>query len=510
MATSAKEDGEFEKKPWAYSLGESPKIQGKKQDDGPIKPGSPQHGSNEATSLNEEESGSWDGDQTVKTARYNYAAEKSLSHAEAKLFFQQQQLENSRQDDEAFRPPSLSGAHFAEEQGGLSPTDSIASLKSGYGYRRRENHPLSASPVTVVGLDESIIRQSTLPSDPYRTEVCISQQNRALQQNGSILLNSSVETPSPKTEGEAQPSVIDNSYVAQEMRKICTFIKNVLDIRHKYVEVSLQRPNDNPKDKENWIVYPPPPQPVWEDVNNRSDSMNSGSNSLTNFKNLAVDDHPAYTEFLGGSTAQKMLQSSAKMPRKPGQHVGEDFDLSDLLPLPEEGKTVFKLDSNSIYQVYEDVNSMQLSIPMAKVPTLRDFYKDLEYVKDVSSDGPCKSFAYRELDILEGKYNLYFLVHEYEETASCKKVPHRDFYNVRKVDTHVHHSSCMNQKHLLRFIKSKMKKSPDEVVLFRDGKRLTLEEVFASINLTAYDLSIDTLDMHVRSHDFDQLIHCFL
>jgi AMP deaminase len=40
-------------------------------------------------------------------------------------------------------------------------------------------------------------------------------------------------------------------------------------------------------------------------------------------------------------------------------------------------------------------------------------------------------------------------------------VPHRDFYNVRKVDTHVHHSACMNQKHLLRFIKHKMKKSPD-------------------------------------------------
>ena len=37
----------------------------------------------------------------------------------------------------------------------------------------------------------------------------------------------------------------------------------------------------------------------------------------------------------------------------------------------------------------------------------------------------------------------------------------RDFYNVRKVDTHVHHSSSMNQKHLLRFIKSKMKRSPN-------------------------------------------------
>jgi len=34
-----------------------------------------------------------------------------------------------------------------------------------------------------------------------------------------------------------------------------------------------------------------------------------------------------------------------------------------------------------------------------------------------------------------------------------KVVPHRDFYNVWKVDTHVHHSACMNSKKMLRFIK---------------------------------------------------------
>ena len=43
----------------------------------------------------------------------------------------------------------------------------------------------------------------------------------------------------------------------------------------------------------------------------------------------------------------------------------------------------------------------------------------------------------------------------------AQRVSHRDFYNVRKVDTHVHHSASMNQKHMLRFIKSKMKRCPD-------------------------------------------------
>ncbi|KAJ3117385.1 AMP deaminase [Phlyctochytrium bullatum] len=89
-----------------------------------------------------------------------------------------------------------------------------------------------------------------------------------------------------------------------------------------------------------------------------------------------------------------------------------------------------------------------------------------------------------------------------EINKSHERVPHRDFYNVRKVDTHVHHSSCMNQKHLLRFIKSKLKKNPKEIVIFRDDKHLTLEQVFESLKLTAYDLSIDTLDMHAHKDSF--------
>jgi len=168
--------------------------------------------------------------------------------------------------------------------------------------------------------------------------------------------------------------------------------------------------------------------------------------------------------------------------------------MADLMPLPGNDGMTFKLDESGVYQVFSDAETQT---PAIEVPTIREFYMALDNILNVSSDGPSKSFAFRRLQYLEAKFNLYALLNEYQETADSKKVPHRDFYNVRKVDTHVHHSACMNQKHLLRFIKSKMKKHPNEVVLFRDGKHLTLAEVFASINLTAYDLSIDTLDMHV-------------
>ena len=60
----------------------------------------------------------------------------------------------------------------------------------------------------------------------------------------------------------------------------------------------------------------------------------------------------------------------------------------------------------------------------------------------------------------------------------------------------------MNQKHLLRFIKTKLKKCGKDVVIFRDNRHLTLEEVFQSLKLTAYDLNIETLDMHAHKDSF--------
>ncbi|KTF83002.1 hypothetical protein cypCar_00048835 [Cyprinus carpio] len=60
----------------------------------------------------------------------------------------------------------------------------------------------------------------------------------------------------------------------------------------------------------------------------------------------------------------------------------------------------------------------------------------------------------------------------------------------------------MNQKHLLRFIKSAMKKYPDEIVHMEGGRGQTLTEVFEDMNLTAYDLSVDTLDMHADRNTF--------
>ncbi|KAI5398509.1 hypothetical protein KIW84_064046 [Lathyrus oleraceus] len=59
-----------------------------------------------------------------------------------------------------------------------------------------------------------------------------------------------------------------------------------------------------------------------------------------------------------------------------------------------------------------------------------------------------------------------------------KSAPPRDFYSVRKVNTHVHHSACMNQKHLVK-----------------------------SLDLTGYNLNVDLLDVRTDKstfHRFDE------
>ncbi len=439
----------------------------------------------------------WAPDEPARTTRYNYAHEKSLSHVDAKLFYQRHKFEVSQQETEAFTPPLRartvsSTVNF--DLDGLSRANSTASRRSDHTHARNDQSARSPLPLGLSSRAESANHFDLSSCNPNNVGPYESQLGQ--ERLGEAYTASEVGVGNESIGIEAEFATLDteSSNIAPEMRTICSAIKRVQEIRHKYIGLSLQGPDDNPKDEAGWVIHPPPPEPVWDDVKNRPRSFNSGTNSLASSRILTADQGHSRS-----TTAQQAPLSPAKRPRKQGQDIGEDFELSDLLPLPgEDGNMSFKLDGNSVFQVYENLRAEWSETPVFEIPTLRDFYKDLEYIIDISSDGPSKSFAFRALDILEGKFNLYFLVNTYEETAICKRVPHRDFYNVRKVDTHVHHSACMNQKHLLRFIKSKMKKSPNEVVMFRDGKHLTLAEVFESINLTAYDLSIDTLDMHVR------------
>lgn len=47
-----------------------------------------------------------------------------------------------------------------------------------------------------------------------------------------------------------------------------------------------------------------------------------------------------------------------------------------------------------------------------------------------------KSLSFKRLQLLETRFNLHTLLNQEAEIAAQKSVPHRDFYNVRKVQLH--------------------------------------------------------------------------
>lgn len=455
-------------------------------------------------------------DRPRKTTFHDAVAERQMTQTDAKLFYQRSQLDQLKTEDNNWSQPQvtphdspvasvgLAAAKLAVETSAanshsnyLGPSPgSVSPSPASHSYNfphiagsSTKHHPLDAAPRTATrpALGGYIGPQ---PTSHPRADAPQERPGAGLQPDMGLPEAASSNIASGINSGDP--------HITAELSTIFKNIQKIIDIRHKYIRLSLQRDGDNPKDDPSWDIYPPPPEPAWVEAHLNLDShgANTGNNSLSNSTVLPA---PSGTQRSGdpGTTATDTERKRAPKRRKPGHDIGEDFDVEDLLPLPQESEFAFRLDENGVYQVFENDAATKANTPVVGVPTIKDFYVDLEDILSTSSDGPSKSFAFRRLQYLEGKFNLYALLNEYQETADTKKVPHRDFYNVRKVDTHVHHSACMNQKHLLRFIKSKMKKCPDEYVLFRDGRNLTLREVFESINLTAYDLSIDTLDMHV-------------
>ncbi|KAI0124640.1 AMP deaminase 2 [Xylariales sp. AK1849] len=466
-----------------------------------------------------------------RTAFYDPVAERQMTQTEAKLFYQrsQQRADGSNWGQSQATPQgspvmsvSTGPSRFQENLGSGSrvgnaahpgqSSDLYSNLGTSTSSLSLHSRPSYTKIPDVTGSFSKNINSGSEPAPRTATRPSLvgydSQELGAIPlaeptpMHADEFIQPDMGLPDGASAGIGSGFADSDPHIAAELSSIFQNIQKILDIRHRYIRLSLQRDGDNPKDDSSWDIYPPPPEPAW--VGPHTTRGDTANNSMSNSVVLPPPK-AAYQRSANDLSAISGSEADHKRPlkkRKPGHDVGEDFDMNELLPLPASSEFAFRLDENGVYQVFENAEADKANTPIVGVPTIKDFYMDLETILTTSSDGPSKSFAFRRLQYLEGKFNLYVLLNEYQETADSKKVPHRDFYNVRKVDTHVHHSACMNQKHLLRFIKSKMKKCPNEQVLIRDGKLLTLAEVFESINLTAYDLSIDTLDMHAHVDSF--------
>jgi len=69
---------------------------------------------------------------------------------------------------------------------------------------------------------------------------------------------------------------------------------------------------------------------------------------------------------------------------------------------------------------------------------INEYYKDLGWIMNLITFGPAKTFSYMRLKILESRFQLHILLNDKKEKNEQRRVSHRDFYNIRKIDNHVH------------------------------------------------------------------------
>uniref|UniRef100_A0A672JCK7 AMP deaminase n=1 Tax=Salarias fasciatus TaxID=181472 RepID=A0A672JCK7_SALFA len=185
----------------------------------------------------------------------------------------------------------------------------------------------------------------------------------------------------------------------------------------------------------------------------------------------------------------------------PPQNGGDPFDTSDL---PKNLGYVARM-KDGVICVYNDAAAADKHQPKdLPCPDYNTFIDDMNFLIALIAQGPTKTYTHRRLKFLMSKFNVHEMLNEMEEMKELKLNPHRDFYNCRKVDTHIHAAACMNQKHLLRFIKKSYREDADRVVHNLKGREVTMKELFETLNLHPYDLTVDSLDVHAGRQTFQR------
>ncbi|KAG7088064.1 hypothetical protein E1B28_012096 [Marasmius oreades] len=216
----------------------------------------------------------------------------------------------------------------------------------------------------------------------------------------------------PFFEGEDERSATGDlgTTTAPELLRLFHSLQRCLELRDKYLRKSKQRLGDNPKDNDghfpglgediadvngvrpdadfsknspptlsekHWKIYPKPPPPHWHWTD----------------KQPIVGQDGAYT---------------------PGEFEFEQCEI------PGQDSYEFGIDDTGVYQVYEDTKSRKANKPVYEVPTIKEYFQDLDYVLNIISDGPTKSFAFRRLKYLSSKFTMFSLMNEFQELAEMK------------------------------------------------------------------------------------------
>ena len=183
-------------------------------------------------------------------------------------------------------------------------------------------------------------------------------------------------------------------------------------LREKYISAHPEPPQDNMPSPEFKTVMSTPSSPI-----------KSVKNGKTHYRRRLDPEYDVFSRPvpvpLSGISYRMIkgvfnLYRSSTLPAEPTL-----LDLS----------STAKFDKNLSDEVKERVVETQLY----SYVSFEEFVSDFEYLRRIISTGPIKSYSFKRLKLLEARFKLHILLNDTRELEATKSVPHRDFYNVRKV-----------------------------------------------------------------------------
>ena len=189
------------------------------------------------------------------------------------------------------------------------------------------------------------------------------------------------------------------------------------------------------------------------------------------------------------------------------------------LKLNKNEQYKIKFGDDGIIHIYDKKNNNK---EVFQVIPFKEYINDFNTIRGYMDNGPTKTLAHNRLKLLQSKFNLHEILNSNIEKEEVKDIPYRNFYNVRKVDNHIHHSASIHQKQLLSFIKEKCQNEEfkTEIVHYEPCNKSechdcknnlkcsqgdkTLEKVLQENNINISTLTVKKLDVNVTGRNLQQ------
>lgn len=131
----------------------------------------------------------------------------------------------------------------------------------------------------------------------------------------------------------------------------------------------------------------------------------------------------------------------------------------------------------------------------------KQFQNDFDYLVQLTKSSAFNKLAARRLAYLLEKYKLYLNLHSKHEINRLKMVPHKDFYNLKKIDNNLYLYGCISTKNLNHFILKTLNAEPHRIIYIdttNNDENWSLKKLFDSIY---YNQSIH-YDLKIINDDF--------